>query len=79
MAWLERKKWFTKEEKPQKLEKSYSVSEAARIMGVSRQTVFKWLSVNEPEGAVIPPSAWWRTPAGYIMIKEWILLKLQNE
>jgi len=53
------------------------VSDTARIMGVTRQTVFKWLSIAEPEGAVIPPAAWWRTPGGHIRIREWMLMKLQ--
>lgn len=84
MAWIEKKEgWIEKKggngkAPPVKLEKSYSVSDAARIMGVSRQTVFKWLSVDDPENAVIPPAAWWRTAGGYIMIKESILMKLQN-
>ena len=81
MTRIEKKRWFNADgsdnRKPQKLEKSYSVSDTARIMGVSRQTVFKWLSIAEPEGAVIPPAAWWRTPGGHIRIREWVLIKLQ--
>ena len=84
MTWIEKKEnWFAdrigERPKPARLERSYSVSDAARIMGVSRGTIFKWLSIDEPENAVIPPSAWWRRDNGYIMIKESILLKLQAD
>ena len=83
MAWIEKKeKWFEpKRQKSNgsKSQRSYSVSEVAHIMGVSRQTVFKWLSIDEPEIAMILPSAWWRTDSGYIMIKESALIKFQRE
>jgi len=60
-----------------KVEKMYSVSEVAELLSVSRQTVFKWLSFDDPENAVIPPEAWAKTPGGHIRIREGIVLKLQ--
>jgi len=60
------------------LDHSYSVVKAAAILGVSRQTIYKYLSIDEPEYAIIPPDAWFRLPSGYIRIREWILIKLKN-
>jgi len=82
MSWLEKtNNWMgpygpSKKPRPRKVEKTYSVSEVAEIFSVSRNTVFKWLSLDEPEDAVIPPSAWIRLPSGHIRIKEWVVKKL---
>ena len=83
MAWIEKKEeWFGERKrnngKPQKIERSYSVSEVAELCGTSRQTVFKWLSIDEPEGAVIPVVAWYRLPSGHIRIREWVVVQLQK-
>ena len=60
-----------------KVEKVYSISEVAQLFSVSRTTVFKWLSLDEPNDAVIPPEAWFKLPRGHIRIREWIILQLQ--
>jgi hypothetical protein len=52
--------------------------EVAEILSVTKKTIYKWLSLDEPEDAVIPPAAWYKLPNGHIRIKEWIVLKLQN-
>ena len=61
-----------------KLEASYSTGETARLLGVTKQTIFKFLSLEAPEDAVIPPDAWFRLPAGHIRIKAWVILDLQD-
>jgi|GEM_PF-3035159 len=83
MSWIERRdNWLpgAKGKRPRqrrRAEDHYSVSEVADIMSVSRATVFKWLSVNNPEDAIIPPEGWIRL-GDQIRIKEWALLKLQE-
>lgn len=83
MQWLEkRENWIPGKpaQRPRKkMSKVYSVTEVAQILAVSRQTVFKWLSIDEPEYAVIPPEAWFRLLSGHIRIREWVVLKLQNQ
>ncbi len=61
-----------------KLEASYSTGETARLLGVSKQTIYKYLSLEALEDAVIPESAWFRLPSGHIRIKTWIILELQD-
>jgi predicted transcriptional regulator len=82
MTWIEKKKWFEQPggngKKPQKIEQSFSVSEVAKLLGVSRQTIFKYLALDEPNDAVIPPAAWYRLPSGHIRIHAWIVSKLQE-
>ena len=82
MTWIERKKWFDTSRGngrgKQTVEMSFSVTEVADMLSISRQTVFKYLSFDEPEAAVIPPNAWYRLPSGHIRIMEWIVLKLQE-
>jgi len=59
------------------VERVYSVSEVARILGVTKQVVYKWLSIGYPEGAIIPPNAWFRLPRSkHIRIKAWAVRKL---
>ena len=88
MAWLEKRKdWLPnsrktrKERQPEKEpEKVYSVAEVARLMSVSKNTVYKWLCVNSPEDAVIPPTGWFRIPnTTDIRIKKWVVLALMKE
>jgi len=85
MAWLEKKQdWLSQPTRgkgngKRRLEKMYSVSEVAELLSVSRGTVFKWLSLDEPEEAVIPPDAWIKLPNGYIRIREVAVLKLQGK
>lgn len=84
MTWIEKKEgWIGRKEggngkKPAPPQKSYSVTEVASLLGISRQTVFKWLSLDEPETAIIPAQAWYRLPSGHIRIREWIVIKLQQ-
>ena len=81
--WLEKRENWLPSGKPRKTkpkrspEKMYSVSEVAAMLSISRSTVFKWLSIDEPDLAVIPPGAWIKLPNGHIRIREWIVLKLQ--
>lgn len=58
----------------------YSVTEVAEIFSVHRDTVIKWLSIDDDDiEAVIPPEAWFKLPNGHIRIKEWIIQKLMGE
>lgn len=86
--WLDRKKnWLGRNDgKPAPgprrpvVEKSYSVTEASDMLGVSRQTVFKWLSADDDGSAVIPADAWYKLPgSGHIRIKQWIIIQLQGD
>ncbi|MBN1105799.1 MAG: hypothetical protein JXL84_20485 [Deltaproteobacteria bacterium] len=89
MTWLERKKnWSTeggrlrRPKNPVRRtepELVYSVTQAAAYIGVTRNTIFKYLSIDEPEGAVIPAHAWYRLPSGHIRIREWILKELKGD
>ena len=89
MTWLQQKNLLEKKgDRPKRppprkrrtrIEKSYSVSEVAEIMSVDRRTVFKWLSISEPDDAVIPPNMWFKLPSGHIRILERAVLDLQNE
>ena len=65
-----------KENRSKMMEKVYSISEVAELLSVSRQTVCKWLSLDESEKALSPPSGWFKLPSGHIRIREWIVLKL---
>jgi hypothetical protein len=49
----------------------------AALFGVSRQTVYNWLSFDEPESALIHVDAWFRLPSGHIRIRESAVVKLQ--
>jgi len=81
MTWIEKKKWFKPKggngRKPQRIEQSYSVSEVAEMLGVSRQTIFNYLSFDEPESAKIPPYGWYRLPSGHIRILKSSVAQLQ--
>jgi len=84
MAWLdENKDWVPKSKQrpkpPKKVEMTYRISEVAEMLSVTHQTVFKWLSIDEPEDAIIPPSAWFRLPGGHIRIFESAVLQLQKQ
>lgn len=58
--------------------KAFSVAQVVEILQVDKQTVYKWLSTDAPEYAVIPPEGWFRLPrSGYIRIKEWVVEKLK--
>ena len=82
MPWLEKKEnWLPKQKGKQaqtKLQKAYSIREVCQILSVSRSTIYKWLSLDEPEYATIPPEAWFKLPSGHIRIFEWIIVKIQN-
>jgi hypothetical protein len=84
MPWLEQKKSWLKQAKQsaaaQKIidERVYSITDVAQILAVTRQTVYKWLSIDEPEDAVIPPEAWFKLPSGHIRIREWIVAKIKK-
>ena len=45
-----------------------STGDFAHIAGVSRQTIIKWLAIDEFGDAVIPPHLWFRLPSGHIRI-----------
>ena len=58
----------------------YSVAEVARLMSVSKNTVYKWLCIDDPEDAVIPPNGWFRIPHTMdIRIKKWVVMSLMKE
>lgn len=48
----------------------YSVSDVADMLAVDRSTVFKYLSVNDSEVAVISPEDWFKLPGGEIRIRQ---------
>lgn len=73
MTWLDtRENWLPqRRQKPQpRRPRPLSTGEFAERLGVTRQTVMKWLSVDEPEYAIIPPHLWFRLPSGHIRILE---------
>jgi hypothetical protein len=85
VAWIPKKKdWLGKkaevQEKTRRFEKVYTVAQAAAMLGVDKQTIYKYLEFDEEsQDSVIPPHAWFRLPrSGYIRIKEWIVLKLMG-
>ena len=85
MPWLEEKtNWLPKSRKARQPEKEpervYSVAEVARLMSVSKNTVYKWLCIDHPEDAVISPAGWFRIPnTTEIRIKKWALMALMKE
>lgn len=89
MSWLkDQKNWLpqTSEVKRKPVKKkvddseTYTIMEFAKIFKVSRQTVWKWLSLDEPEGAVIPPDCWIKLPhSGHIRIKAKAIVLLKDE
>jgi len=82
MTWIDKKEhWINKpgqtDNYPSKPERSYSVTDVAEFFGVSRQTVYAWLSLDEPGLAIIPTDAWFRLPSGHVRIRESAIIKLQ--
>ncbi len=64
-------------------EKSYTITQAAELCGVTRPTVYKWLAIGFPDEAVIPVEGWFRLPkgkkrAGQIRILESVVKQLQQ-
>lgn len=54
-------------------DKSYSVSDVMKRLGVTRQTVYKWLDT------VIPSNKWFSLPiSGHIRIKESAIKKIEK-
>ncbi len=86
MTWLERKAhWIPQraDEAPrpaQPIEKSYKVSEVAKLLSVAPGTVWKWLAADEETGeAVIPANGWYKLPgSGHVRIREWAVKMLQE-
>lgn len=82
MPWIEQKEEWLPGQKKQKAKKTlsrvYTVTEVAQKLNVSRQTIFKYLALDAPEEAIIPPAAWFRLPSGHIRIRSWIIQKLMN-
>ena len=62
----------------EQIERSYSVAEVAEKLKVTRQTIYKYLSLDEPKYAQIPVSGWYRLPGGHLRIKESALKELQT-
>jgi len=56
-----------------KKDKLYKTSEVAKIMSVTNQTVYKWISCN-----ILPTDGWFKLPNGYIRFKSWLVEKLKN-
>jgi hypothetical protein len=63
---------------PAQAEKVYSVAEASRILSVDKRTFMKWLSIDEEDDGPIPFDGWFKLPNGYIRIREWAVMRLQN-
>jgi Mn-dependent DtxR family transcriptional regulator len=53
-----------------------TINELAKKLSVSPRTVFKYLSIKNPEGAVISKKDWYRLPGGDIRIKKSVAKKL---
>ena len=63
-----------------RLERTYTVAQTARIFAVDKRTIMKWLDPDESGDGVIPAWGWFRLQhSGYIRIRESALLKLQQE
>ena len=61
-------------------EKSYSITKVAEILSVTRQTIFKWLTVDEFGNSIIPSDSWYRLPgSNHIRIKAYIIQKIKNK
>ena len=58
---------------------SYSVTQFAAALAVTRQTVYKYLSLGNPDDAVISPADWYKLPGGAIRIKARALAKIMDE
>lgn len=78
MTWLEKKAHWLPERKdspgrpdPRPVEQSYSVVEAAKLLSVHPNTMYKYL-------AILPDAGWYKLPGGDIRIKESALRKLQE-
>jgi len=61
------------------IEKVYSVAQVAELLSVTKQTVYKFLSLDEPELATIDPVHWFKLPNGHIRIRQKAVLKLLEE
>ena len=65
--------------RPKPPEPTYSVTQVAEIFDVTKQTVYKWLQV-EDDDSVIPQDGWFKLPgSGHIRIKRAAVLALQEE
>jgi hypothetical protein len=53
-----------------------TINELAKKISVTPRTVFKYLSIKNPEGAVISKNDWYRLPGGDIRIKKGVVKKL---
>ena len=54
-------------------EKLYKTSEVAKIMNITKQTIYKWMICD-----ILPSDGWIRLPNGYIRFKPWLVKKLEN-
>ena len=54
-----------------KPEKLYKTSEVAKIMKVTRWTIYKWLDI-------LPENGWFRNPGGHLRFKKWLIDELKN-
>ena len=52
-------------------EKLYKTSEVAKMMSVTNQTVYKWISCD-----ILPVDGWFKLPNGYIRFRAWLVEKL---
>ena len=56
-----------------------TVSEAAEMLGVDKQTIRrKYLALDPEDKAPIPFSAWYRLPGGHIRIYRYIIIKIKE-
>jgi len=76
-GWLRRPGEQRPQRKPQP-EPTYSVAQVAEIFDVTKQTVYKWLMMDEGE-SVIPADGWFKLPgSGHIRIKYSAVMALQQ-
>lgn len=56
-----------------------TVSQAAEMLGVDKQTIRrKYLALDPEDNAPIPFDAWYRLPGGHIRIYKYIIIEIQK-
>jgi len=76
MGWIDRKEgWISRRENTRRRvsERVYSVTQVARMLNVSRNTVYKYL-----DSAIIPAEGWFKLPGGGIRIREAAVMRIKS-
>lgn len=88
MAWIEQKPgWLDRgpgrQEKPKparvRRREAYTVTEAARILGVDRRTIRKYLALDPEDEGPIGFEEWYRLPGGHIRIRAEAVERIMKE